>query len=112
MCPHLIEIQNESQGELFGKPDLVFQFNKWLAMGTIDYHLKIEAKDNQFKYTFTNFRHSSPSQIYGFVSSEEDCFEMEGIMTKKQKQNTCIKLKTQIEHEVTRLVNSMKDHFN
>lgn len=77
----------------------------------IYFDIRLQVKDNQYKYTVYNFSHEGSQFAYGFIyNDDEKCFvSKQLIMTKKQRLNTCAKLKEQINAEAQRLAKSMAE---
>jgi len=106
----VLEIKDKAAGELYGKVSMKFHPFKFMA-DNINFDIRLQVKDNQYKYTIYNFSHESGQVRYGFIYDDpEKCFVVKNlIMTKKQRLNTCIKFKEQINAEAQRLINSMAE---
>lgn len=135
----VLKIKDRKTGELYANVKMNFKY-----MGRKDnirFDLRIQVKDNQYKYSFFNFTHTADESMnqffanrttnhyrnnryqstssskkkanldFGFIYKDtEKCYVSKNLlMTKKQRQKACTKLKEQIEAEVTRLVNSIAE---
>jgi len=116
----VLEIKDREAGELYAK--VTMKFNHNLSNTNINFDLQLQVKDNQYKYSIHNFSQTSDKSLttsrlgeidtsYGFIyDNAERCFiNKKLLMTKKQRQKTCAKLKDQIATEAQRLVNSMAE---
>lgn len=111
----VLEIKDRKAGELYAKVYMKFKY-----MGrndNIHFDLRLQVKDNQYKYSFFNFSHTADNFMkkgnfdFGFIyNNAEKCYINKSLlMTKKQRQKACTLLKEQIETEVARLVSSMSE---
>jgi len=105
----VLEIKDKDAGELYGKVSMKFKHN--LMTENIDFDIRLQVKDNQYKYTMYNFSHTGTHVNYGFIYNKpEQCFVVKQlIMGKKQRANTCAKLQEQISTESQRLIDSMAE---
>jgi len=83
----------------------------------IKFDIRLQAKDNQYKYSFFNFVHKADNFMskgdfsFGFIYNDpEKCYVSKNlIMTKKQRFKACTKLKEQMDAEAERLIASMAE---
>lgn len=106
----VLEIKDKDAGELYGKVSMKFHHNK-LMSDNIYFDIRLQVKDNQYKYSVYNFSHKGSQYAYGFIyNDDEKCFvSKQIIMGKKQRFNTCAKLKEQINAEAQRIAKSMAE---
>ena len=111
----VLEIEDKELGELYGSAAFPYEsalFGRDNYSGWIWYTMRIQAKENGYQFTITDFEHRADLGLetpidYGYISIDDDCFEKRAttiFSTEKSRTKTCVELKEIIDANVRELI--------
>ncbi|GAB4199695.1 MAG: DUF4468 domain-containing protein [Bacteroidia bacterium] len=112
----VLQIDNKEEGMLIGKAIMKYEPNVFTGSeqtkGNIKYTIKIFVKDGRYKYEITDFIHDPYGNQYGkssmgLITTDKECPNPKP-MAKGWSNKVWNDIKSQIEDNVTSLINSLK----